>query len=256
VLWKESSVGEFVTQVQPGVDTLWKVFQWRVAQSPDLKAAGWRPVLETSFETDTATHKQFEKLVLGPYEWLSYREWSTRVEHMASGLHHIAGFKAKDKMLVFAETQKDWMTGALATWRQNGVLCTIYATIGADAVLHACKQTKARVVCTDARLLKTIAQVASGSTLKHVIVLSGDAASDDVALLRKAKIAVHTLEEVLDAGSAHPVEENHALSGDKAVIMCARCPPAKRCHQRVKSSLQPCVAHRAHQVHLGHHQCA
>lgn len=37
---------------------------------------------------------------------------------------------AKEKVVVYAETQMDWMVGALATHSRGLPICTIYATLG------------------------------------------------------------------------------------------------------------------------------
>ena len=51
-------------------------------------------------------------------------------------------------MLIFAETQRDWMVTALACWRQGATVVTAYATLGD---LRRCESIVSRIesVCVD-----------------------------------------------------------------------------------------------------------
>lgn len=53
-----------------------------------------------------------EKLTLGKYSWITYSELEKRVEDVGSGFAKFAGVKAKDKVIIYADTKADWLARA------------------------------------------------------------------------------------------------------------------------------------------------
>merc|ERR1712087_413806 len=75
--------------------------------------------------------KTFEKLKLAlSFAWLSYKQFGDRVQNLASGLVTTMGLKKGDRVLIFAETQLDWISCMLACFRQGATIVTAYATLG------------------------------------------------------------------------------------------------------------------------------
>jgi long-chain acyl-CoA synthetase len=66
-------------------------------------------------ETKDENGRDVEKLHLGEYSWITYAQLGKRVDDVASGLVEFAGLKAKDKVIIYADTKADWLVSEI-TW--------------------------------------------------------------------------------------------------------------------------------------------
>ena len=60
----------------------------------------------------------FRKVILGEYKWLTYTQVAEKVKRFGSGLLAI-GQKPRQNIIIFAETQADWMIAAQACFAYN-----------------------------------------------------------------------------------------------------------------------------------------
>lgn len=151
VLWKATRKGTFVTVPAEGVETTWDILSTRCKATPTRQGFGWRNVLEREFEQQG--NKTLEKVILGPYNFITYSEYFAQVCKLGTALTTKLGAKPGDRVVIFAETQLDWMLAAFACWRQRCSVVTIYATLGEDGVFHGVSQTRADIIFADAKLL-------------------------------------------------------------------------------------------------------
>ena len=210
-------VGDFHVEPFVGCDTVHKVFEYAVKVNGTRPAMGEREVLEIS-KTTTADGREAEKLRLGAYKWMTFREASDRVNAIASGLVDLAGLKAGDKVIIYADTKRDWQLTAQACFRMNLTVVTIYATLGEEGVKHGINQTQASVVVCDGKLLKTLTNVIGGCpTLKHVVTMG----EPDAAQLDKLPKSVFqtNLDEVAKLGARKPLPARPPKATDIAVLM-------------------------------------
>ena len=161
----------------------------------------------------------FEKLTLGPYEYLTFSEYFTRIESVGSGLAaYVAG---GDTVVIYAGTQLEWTLSAFACWRCGATVGTCYDTLGEDAASFAINQCRAKVVFTDAKLLKSLSKIAAQlTTVKRIVTLTDDAADTAAAILLKSHgIEVCRISELEAAGAAKPTAPTPATPGSVAVTM-------------------------------------
>jgi long-subunit acyl-CoA synthetase (AMP-forming) len=158
-----------ITQSATGATTCWDSLTHSIAANGSKKACGHRELIDRSF-VDIKGH-QFEKLKFGnTYNWMTYSEWGQRIDSFASALVKTCGLKAGDRVLIYADTQRDWMTAAYACWRQSATIVTAYATLGEEGVQTSINQTRSAIVVCDGKLFPTLAKAASGNEhLKYVI---------------------------------------------------------------------------------------
>lgn len=205
VLWKSTRVDSFQSEPVENVKSLWELVAWRVANTPLKQGVGWREVLTREDEPQPGG-RVFEKVTLGPFNWMSYASFQATVEGTAAGLIPRTALKPKDKIMIFAETSKEWMVMAAAAWRQNVTVCTAYATLGVQGLQFGINQTKCSIVVTDAKLLKVLSLAAPGCpTLKHVVCLSDVSRFPQAAAFREMGITTHTLKEIIATGTQKPV---------------------------------------------------
>ena len=214
VLWKATSMpGKFVTQLEPAMDTCYTSLVVAAKRFAGKQVAGQRPILKKTVVDG------FEKLELGPYEYITYDTYASRVEKIGSGFK--AYLSAGDTCMIYADTQLDWMISAFGCWKLGCVVATCYATLGEDGALFAINQSKAKLVVADAKLLKVLGKIAGQFTeLKQVVTLTDEAADSASAILLKSHgINVAKLSDVEAAGEANPVAATPAAADTPAVLM-------------------------------------
>lgn len=76
----------------------------------------------------------------------------SEAESFGRGLREL-GLKAKDNVVLFAETRAEWLIAANGCMKQNMPLVTLYATLGEDALIHGINETEVSCVITSQELL-------------------------------------------------------------------------------------------------------
>ncbi|VEL29201.1 unnamed protein product [Protopolystoma xenopodis] len=81
------------------------------------------------------------KLTLGTYTWETYGEAEVRVSNLAAGIRKLIGPtpvvpEDRQPVAIFSETRAEWLYAAMAIFRLNRPLVTLYSTLGDDALLH------------------------------------------------------------------------------------------------------------------------
>ncbi|CAD7970044.1 unnamed protein product [Amoebophrya sp. A25] len=160
--------------------------------APDRNAVGFRKLLKVHMEADpkdtSESPKKFEKLELAnEVTFWNAREHFMRVRAIACALKEEKMFSAHDnKVVIYAETQADWLCSALAAMSQNVPIVTVYASLGADGAGFALQQTQANVALVDLKLAKILKKILmeqdkSGdqvSFLQNVIFIGSRAQAD------------------------------------------------------------------------------
>jgi len=211
------------TVCKDGSKTAWEMFEMAAKAHGQKDCLGSRTLLKRDFVKSSDGKKTFEKVEMSnDYKFNSYQQTMDRVTKLAGGLVKETGMKTKDNVLIFAETQAGWLETALACWRQNVAVVTAYATLGAEGVTSAITQSKATTCLCDARLYDVLVKCkASCPTLKHVVVITTkvDKQVDEMQKEFGEEVKVHSLEQLIQAGSSNEVQPVAADPSDMAVLM-------------------------------------
>ena len=116
------------------------------------------------------TGKKFEKLELAnEFTLITYQQHGQRMQNFVKGLQKFLNRKlaSQEKVVVYAETQMDWMITGLGCFSQNAALVTVYATLGEEGVAHACNQTKAKIAVVDHKLAGIVGSIISRREWSH-----------------------------------------------------------------------------------------
>ena len=97
---------------------------------------GVRPLLgETKINTNGRIE---EKVKLGNnYNWHSYREVDLQIVNLSVGLSQMASLKAKDHVVIYADTCVEWFVSAMACFRNNYTIATLYTNLGSDGIRYS-----------------------------------------------------------------------------------------------------------------------
>ncbi|XP_060900580.1 long-chain-fatty-acid--CoA ligase 3b [Labrus mixtus] len=157
--------------LQPGVDTIDKMFEYASVQFPERDCLGTREVLSEEDEPQP-NGKVFKKVILGNYNWLSYEEAYQGAKCFGSGLAAL-GQRPQCNIAIFCETRAEWLLAAQACFMYNFPLVTLYSTLGPMAIAHGLNETEVTHIITSKDLLQSRlkAILCDVPRLRYVIVV-------------------------------------------------------------------------------------
>ncbi|XP_015234273.1 PREDICTED: long-chain-fatty-acid--CoA ligase 3-like [Cyprinodon variegatus] len=212
-----NSQEKLVALVQPGVDTLDKMFEYAARRFPNRDCLGTREVLSEEDEPQP-NGKVFKKVILGNYNWLTYEEAYHAAKCFGSGLAAL-NQKPHHNIAIFCETRAEWVIAAQACFMHNFQLVTLYATLGPKAIAHGLNETEVTHIITSKDLLQSRlkAILCDVPRLQYIIVVDVKPTSwSDMP----RGITVYSMEAVKELGSK-PVnlDRRQPEPSDIAVIM-------------------------------------
>mmetsp|Transcript_7531 Transcript_7531/g.13581 ORF Transcript_7531/g.13581 Transcript_7531/m.13581 type:complete len:693 (+) Transcript_7531:63-2141(+) len=181
------------------------------------QAVGWRELVKVHM-VDEGGAKREKLEYANEYKWMTYSQYYDRVLAVAAGLAKL-GVEPKSKVVMYAETQRDWLVAAYAAFHNAAQIVTIYATLGPEGAAHGLNETEASVVVADVKLLKALSSVLPQcKAVKTIVTL----APCDPALktqLESQGVTVTSLDEVHDQGKTSNFSPKAPAPEDTAIIM-------------------------------------
>jgi long-chain acyl-CoA synthetase len=218
---------ELKTRIFPDCYTLGAVWDRAVEMHPDDMCMGWREV-QKAFEEKQSDGRSFQKFILGEYNWLDYSEVDDRITSIACGLSSF-GIKKGNKIVIYAETRKEWMMTAIACFKLGIPVVTVYATLGEEAVNFAIKECDAVAVVTTKSLLSKVSAAVKDVKAVEKIIYFFDAyrnpdepqeASEKVIKeIKQNGREVYTLDELINKGDELEYEDVEVEADDMAMVM-------------------------------------
>jgi long-chain acyl-CoA synthetase len=154
----------------------------------------------------------------GEFVWKSYKEVGEMVQNFGSGLVHTCGMKKGELIGVGMRTRFEWSVTLQAAGLYGGVITTLYATLGAEAlqfIVEQCEFSTIIIGYEQQALLEGLIDSGKCASLKHIIVC-GDGVVDEK--LKASKISIHTFEDIVASGKANPTEKTIPKVEDPCVI--------------------------------------
>uniref|UniRef100_A0A8C7X5I8 long-chain-fatty-acid--CoA ligase n=1 Tax=Oryzias sinensis TaxID=183150 RepID=A0A8C7X5I8_9TELE len=148
-----NSQEKLVALMEPGVNTLDKMFEYAARRFPMRDCLGTREVLSEEDELQP-NGKVFKKVILGNYNWLSYEEAYLAAKCFGSGLAAL-NQRPHCNIAIFCETRAEWLVAAQACFMYNFPLVTLYATLGLKAIAHGLNETEVTHIITSKDLLQS-----------------------------------------------------------------------------------------------------
>uniref|UniRef100_A0A8C2HJ34 long-chain-fatty-acid--CoA ligase n=1 Tax=Cyprinus carpio TaxID=7962 RepID=A0A8C2HJ34_CYPCA len=207
------------TCIQPGMNTLDRVFESSVCRNPHLDCLGTRELLSEEDETQE-DGRVFKKVILGEYRWMSYDQVYKEVRAFGSGLAALEQKPLKN-IAIFCETRAEWIIAAQACFMYNFPLVTLYSTLGGAAIAHGLNEAEVSHIITSKELLETKLKniLLEVPRLQHIIVVDDKLKSGSEY---PRGISVHSMAAVKRLG-AHPEnvsrQRRPPCASDVAVIM-------------------------------------
>ncbi|KAF8354661.1 acs-17 [Pristionchus pacificus] len=211
--------GDLDVEYYKGVDTLAKLWMENVRRYSTNDCLGTREVLQVHKEKQPSG-KIFEKWELGVYHFRSYNQVNERVNMAGSALASL-GQKEKEHIVIFADTREEWMTTALACFKWNFPIATVYATLGEEAVEFAMNEVGADTIITTAPLLpKVYKAISRGVNIKNIVYFESQDPIEKLNKVQKHSTAtVLSFEELLNLGTSDEPTKMTAKANDVAMTM-------------------------------------
>lgn len=154
-------------------DTMDSWFRYVVSKYNSQPCLGTRERF-AEIEEKQISGKIMKKFVLDhEYKFKSYIEVEQKVASLMKGFQS-SGIKPRDLVPIFSETREEWLMTALALWRMDAVVVTLYSNLGTDGILTILNQTEATHLITSDENLPKLAKLADKiPQLKTIIYMSG-----------------------------------------------------------------------------------
>ncbi|KAL7645171.1 UNVERIFIED_CONTAM: hypothetical protein RMT77_003549 [Armadillidium vulgare] len=117
--------------------------------------------------------KILEKLHLGEYRWLTYKEVKDTSDKIGWAIRSL-GIKPLDRIAILAETRAEWFMTAMGCLKQRMTVCTLYTTLSDEALVHAINETEVRLVVTSYDLFQRLKKILSFCPLVNIIIVLED----------------------------------------------------------------------------------
>jgi len=211
------------TQPNENIHTLADIPDYCIERYADRETLGVREILDVLDEPQP-NGKVFKKFVLGEYKFISYRETFEHIEAIGRGILSL-GIRKGDRILIFAETRREWLLTALAAFRHGFTVVTLYATLGEEAVKHGINESGVSLIVTSQDLLTKLEKtMVHTPKVRHIVyfpplakVLAGRTPTNN------DQIEFIPLENLEERGKAAHIDENilkeRPEKTDLAVIM-------------------------------------
>mmetsp|Transcript_16832 Transcript_16832/g.27915 ORF Transcript_16832/g.27915 Transcript_16832/m.27915 type:complete len:742 (+) Transcript_16832:110-2335(+) len=239
ILWNRESVGKCIGTMD-GAATIYDAMQLAIQSHGERLTAGKRELVQRHYEeihdNESGKTREVEKLTLADtYDFITYREFGQLIGAIGSGLAG-CGFLPNERIVIYAETSREWMLTAQGAYAVSLTVVTVYATLGEEGLMHGVSQTKAKALFADSKLLGIVATLLSSPAatqlkkhLKHIIYFADVPRVPDpkaeaqirgcIETIVAQGLEVSSFDALAEAGKAKPLTPIPPKPTDLAVIM-------------------------------------
>jgi long-chain acyl-CoA synthetase len=158
-----------ILSLEDPLDTIPKLFDFAIAKQGRKPCLGTRELLDQEVEVQP-NGKELIKVTQGEYVWKTYCEVGKEIIDTAKGLREI-GIQERAKLALFADTKSDWLITALACFKNNIPIVTLYTNLGEEGVLHGLLETKVATIVTSQELLPRVAKILERAELISTVIV-------------------------------------------------------------------------------------
>jgi len=200
-----------------GCSTAHELFNESIKRFGERQCLGKREVFREEDERQK-DGKNFRKLILGDYNWYTYRDIDKRIEDIGRGLLSI-GVKPRETIMIFAETRLEWFLTAMACFRIGCSITTLYATLGDDGIVHGINEAEVSHLVTTFDLLPKLQKLQSRLPhVRHVIYIEGHKKAQTEGF--ESRITIHPFATLEEKGkNASHLKGEKPKPDDLAVLM-------------------------------------
>uniref|UniRef100_A0A0N7ZBX8 long-chain-fatty-acid--CoA ligase n=2 Tax=Scylla olivacea TaxID=85551 RepID=A0A0N7ZBX8_SCYOL len=163
--------------------------------------------------------KKLEKLRLGEYSYLSYKEVLDMTSKFSVGMRNL-GLGSGDRVAMFAETRAEWYMAAVGCLRNNSSVVTLYTNLPNESIAESLKETEVHTAITTHDLLPRFFKIAPQCPLlKRIIVIEDQLEGVGSILEAPASIQVVPFKDVLTLEASEEAKPHVAPKPDDVAII-------------------------------------
>ena len=208
------SVAESLTKEvranQPFVENVYELFKLSSNKHAEKLCSGTRKILKQVIEQDTQNIAAQKFLMEDAYRWYSYKSIQNRIDNVSLGLISGTCVKSKDVVVFYADTCLEWFISAMACFKINCKIATIYTNLGQDGVRYCINKVKPKLIITTQQLLPNLLDILGKKSNypKEIIYFPTSFNSDNIGDITVVPWIVHNFDDI----------ENFGKDSDKAKV--------------------------------------
>ena len=159
-----------IKQNQPDVDNTYELFKVASQKYINKPCSGVRKVLSETMETDQKNGKSIKKWVMeDEYQWKSYKTIQHRIDNLASGLMTGTPVRPKDIVVIYADSCLEWFIAALACFKNNYTIATLYTNLGSEGVAYGIGHVKPKLIITSQEMLPKLLDILARPNIDQAV---------------------------------------------------------------------------------------
>jgi long-chain acyl-CoA synthetase len=213
------------------ITTLYELLFFSFEKFSDYPCIGWRDLIKEHKEQREITKKvqgkeikekrDFTLYEMSPFKWITYKQYGSRVENVASGLvSSDVGVSPRSSTFgIFCNTCPEWLLILHACCSQSVTISTSYSNLGEEGLEHSINQVGISHLFTSSDLLTIIARIKKNCPSLKVVIHKDKVETKMKEELNKLEIKLISIEQVEEIGSKNPVKANPPKPEDNLLIM-------------------------------------
>ncbi|RNE97809.1 putative fatty acyl CoA syntetase 1 [Trypanosoma rangeli] len=136
-------------------------------------AFGYRPLQRTSREVLKDTHGVERMYTINYFSETQYINFDTLWGYITAfgrGLVEL-GIQPNANIAIYEETRWEWLATIYGIWSQSMVACTVYATLGEDALAYVFRETASAAVVCSAKSVPSLLQMMRGHVIPPMSII-------------------------------------------------------------------------------------
>lgn len=196
------------------VTTLHGLLEYAANKHGEAPCMGTRQIIAR--ERTVENGKKLEKMKLGNYNYITYKDVNDLVVKFGNGLQSV-GLGSCNCVAMFGETRSEWFVAAMGCLRHNVAVATLYTNLPDESIVESVNEIEVNTIITSYDLLpRVIKIIPKCPKVSQVIVMedqldgSGSAQADGIKII-PFKEVVAMGESCENASEASPTAEDLAI---------------------------------------------
>ena len=162
-----------IKQNQPDASNIYELFKIAAEKHSSQPCSGTRKVLSEKMEKDSKGTVTTKFMMEDDYQWQSFETVHKRIENVSDGLLVGTSLNPKDIVVIYADTCLEWFLIALACFRNNYTIATLYTNLGTDGVAYGINHVKPKLIVTSQELLPKLLGILDNNVqdVKNIIYI-------------------------------------------------------------------------------------
>ena len=148
-----------IKQNQVVVDNIYELFKAAATKYPNYSCCGTRKILSEKLEKDNKGVVIKKYVMEDKYQWQTFKTIQKRIDKVSDGLLVGTSLSSKDVVVIYADTCLKWFLMALACFRNNYTIATLYTNLGTDGVAYGINHVKPKLIITSQELLPKLLEI-------------------------------------------------------------------------------------------------